>query len=87
MDLRTWNLVHDLARAKTYHDQKPTYPEVVAFLTTAFPGAEKWAEQFYRAMLRQGWKDKKREQIKDWRALAKRYASRAYLRSQKDDRP
>lgn len=83
MDPLVSRFVKDLARTKTFKDGRPSFTEVENYMKLLFPGAERWAPAFYRAMERQGWKDKRREHLTNWRAVAKRYASAAYLRQKK----
>lgn len=56
----------------------PTREAVYDFLTEAFPGAEQYTDAFLKAMNKQGWKDKNRHPITDWRAMAQAYASQAH---------
>lgn len=77
MDPRIESLVKNLAEAKSFVDA-PTFLEVANYLKTCFPGAEKFAGAFYRAMSLRRWKGKDGRPINDWRRMAKAYASAAY---------
>ena len=74
-------LVKALASAKTVTDDVPTVDQVRDYLKTCFPGAERYAVPFHRAASRKHWQDKNRKPIRNWRVLAKSYASVSHLAS------
>ena len=58
----------------------PTIHQVRSFLASCFNGAVDYAEPFFAAMDKQGWKDKSRKPISDWKAMAKSYASKSHMK-------
>lgn len=60
--------------------RRPTLEEIEVVLKMHFRGAERYAKSFLKAMTKSSWRDKKGEQIHDWKAVAKSYASTTALR-------
>lgn len=58
----------------------PSLSEVKTHLTCCFAGAADYADAFYKAMEKSHWQDKTGQPINDWKAMAKRYASTAYMK-------
>lgn len=82
MDPKVKDLVDGLVRAKAWNDGLPTLERIEAYLKTAFPGAEQYAEPFYKAMENNHWHGGDGKPIRDWRALAKAYASKCWQKAQ-----
>lgn len=80
IDPRVSIVVRALAQQKAVPTDKPAFGEVKRYLATCFQGAEQFAAPFYQRMTSQHWHDRHRRVIRDWRAMAKRYASRAFMR-------
>jgi hypothetical protein len=57
--------------------KEPTLQEIRTHLLFQFSGADKYAEAFFKTMKKQRWKDRDGRPVKDWRPLAKEYASSA----------
>lgn len=79
MDPRLKIIVGALAKQKSDTADIPTLAEVRRYLVTCFPGADRYAAPFYSRMSAQHWLDRDRKQIRNWRHVAKAYASKAFL--------
>lgn len=73
-------LASSIAQKLTSKAGVPTLQAVRNYLLSAFNGAADYAEAFYKAMEKSHWQDKTGQPINDWKAMAKRYASTAYMK-------
>jgi hypothetical protein len=73
-------LASSIAQKLTAKCGAPTIHQVRNFLSSCFAGAVDYAEPFFAAMVKQGWADKSRRPISDWKAMAKSYASKAHMK-------
>jgi len=57
----------------------PSLEDVRDYLAGQFYGADDFAKAFYGAMERSHWQDRERRPLRDWRAMARAYASRCEM--------
>lgn len=58
----------------------PEFDRVFNYCLTLFLGAEKFAADFYRTMLKQNWRDQEGKPLRNWQRLCRVYVSRAAVR-------
>ena len=79
IDPRLRSIVGKLAQEKATPPGAPSVEQVRLYLATCFAGAERWAGAFHKAMTEQHWQDREHKAITNWRAMARAYASKAFL--------
>lgn len=87
LDPRVQAIVSGLVRSKAWKDNAPAFSEVEKYLSGELPGGQKYARRFYHAMERNHWQGGDGKPIRNWRALAKAYASKCYLAEQNEQSP
>jgi hypothetical protein len=80
IDKRIASLVADIAKRKSVPGcAPPTLAQITDYLDACFPGGGQFAKGFHSTMTAQHWQDRHRRPVRNWRSMAKRYASNAFV--------